>query len=84
MAMNNFLKGPDQSDQNALPFICGEGVYHIVVDIYMRCPEMLKCMLPCLGVFHMTKCLLHCIRIYVKGTGLEDASLESHIWQKYN
>ena len=60
-AMNNFLKVLPQLDQRSMPVFCDEGVYRLVVEIYLKCPEKFKSLVPCLGGFHMAKCLQHSI-----------------------
>ena len=57
-AMINFVKLP-----------CDECVYRIVVDIYTKCLEKFKALVPCLDGFYMWKCLEHCIGKYIKDTG---------------
>ena len=56
-----------------MQIFCDEVVYRIVVDVYITCPEKFRALAPCLGGFHMGKCLEHCIVKYIKDTGLEDA-----------
>ena len=80
-AMNNFLKVLPQLDQRSMPVFC-DGVYRLVVEIYLKCPEKFKPLVPCLGGFHMAKCLQHCIGKYIKGTGLDDVLLETNIFGK--
>ena len=75
-AMINFVKVLEQLDQKSMPIFRDEGVYRKVVNIYIKCPEKFKTLVPCLGGFHMRKCLEHCIGKNIKGTGLEDALIE--------
>ena len=65
-----------------MPVFCDEGVYRLVVEIYLKCPEKFKPLVLCLGGFHMAKCLQHCIGKYIKGTGLDDVLLETKIFDK--
>ena len=46
------------------------------MDIFIKCPEKFKALVPCLGGLYMGNCLGHCIGKYIKGTGLEDALIE--------
>ena len=79
--MINSVKVLEQLDQKLIPIFCDEDVHHIVVDIYIKCPEKFKALVLCLGGFHMGKCLEHCIDKYIKGTGLEDGLIECKlIW----
>ena len=50
-----------------------------MVDIYIKCPDKFKALVPYLGGFHMGKCLEHCIGKYIKSTGLEDALIECEL-----
>ena len=59
-AMINFVKLP-----------CDEGVYRIVVEIYINCLEKFKALVPCLDGFYMWKCLEHCIGKYIKDALIE-------------
>ena len=72
-AIINFVK---VLDQKSMPSLCDECVYRIMVDIYIKCHEKFKVLVPCLGGFHTGKCLKYCIGKYIKGTGLEDVLIE--------
>ena len=41
-AMINVVKVLEQLDQKSIPIFCDEDVHHIVVDIYIKCPEKFK------------------------------------------
>ena len=81
-AMKNFIKVLQQLDQKALPILCDEGVYRIVVDIYLKCHNEFKMLVPCLRGFHMAKCVQHCIGKYIRGSGLDDALVETQVFGK--
>ena len=81
-AMKNFIKVLQQLDRKALPIFCGEGVYRIVVDIYLKCPNEFKMLVPCLRGFHMAKGVQHCIGKYIRGSGLDDALVETQVFRK--
>ena len=49
-----------------MPVFCDEGVYPLVAEIYLKCPE----------------CLQHCIGKYIKCTRLDDILLETNIFGK--
>ena len=70
-----------QLDQKALPIFCVEVVYNSVVEIYLKCPNEFKMLVPCLRGFHMVKCVQHCIGKYIRGSGL-DSRGNSSIWGK--
>ena len=80
--MKNFINVLQQLDQKALLIFCVEGVYRIVVDIYLKCPNEFKMLLPCVGRFHMVKCMHHCIGKYIQGSGLDDALVETQVFGK--
>ena len=83
--MLNFLKVLDQPQQEALPVFCEEGVFRIVVDIYLQRPEQFKQLIPMLGGFHTAKCVEHCIRKYIGGGGIDDILKEAkNVWYKDN
>ena len=52
-AMINFVKVLEQLDEKSMPIFCDQGVYRIVVGIYIKCPEKFKALVPCLGGFCM-------------------------------
>ena len=79
-AMRNFVKIADQLEQKSLPLFCDEGVFRIVVDIFLQHPLQFQSLVPCLGGFHMAKCAQHCIGKYIRGSGLEDSLLETSIF----
>ena len=79
-AINNFLKGVEQLHQEDLPVFCDERVFRIMIDIYLKCPGKFKKLFPMLGVFHMTKCVQHCIGKYIKGSGLADSLVETNVF----
>ena len=72
-AMKNFVNVANQLERDHLPVFCDEEVYRIVLDIYLRCPQEFSKLIPMMGEFHMTKCVLHCIGKYIKGSELEDS-----------
>ena len=51
--LRNFGKLAERLKQKTLPFVCDEGVYHIVVDIYKHNPEIFRNLFPMLGTFQM-------------------------------
>ena len=55
--------------QKSLPIFCDEGVFRLVLNIYLKRPEESKKLVPMLGGFHTAK-----------GTGLEDAVLEAGVF----
>ena len=81
-AMNNFINMLKQLDQNALSLFCDDGFYQIIVDIYLKCPEKFKQLIPCMGSFHMAKCVQHCIGKYMSRSVIEDAFLKQLLDKK--
>ena len=78
--MLNFIKVLQQLKQQSFPVSCDEGVFRIMLDVYLKCPEKFKDLVPMLGGFHMAKCVQRYIGKYVQGTGLEDALVETGIF----
>ena len=66
--------------QDVLPFACDEGVYHLVIDIYMHNPHIFKNLFPMLGTFHMAKNACRCAGKFLRGSGIEDSLIESEIF----
>ena len=66
--------------QKSLPIFCDEGVFRLVLNIYLKRPEESKKLMPMLGGFHTAKCVQRCIGKFIKGTGLEDALVEAGVF----
>ena len=58
---------------------CNEGVFRLVLNIYLKHPQEFK-NLVMLGGFHTAKCVQKWIGQYIKGTGLEDALVETGLF----
>ena len=54
-AMLNFSKLLNQLEQKTLPIFCDEGVFRIVLNIYLKNAEKFRDLVPMLGGFHMAK-----------------------------
>ena len=78
--MLNSIKVLQQLKQQSFPVSCDEGVFRIMLDVYLKFPEKFKDLVPMLGGFHMAKCVQRYIGKYVQGTGLEDALVETGIF----
>ena len=59
--MLNMTKFASQLDQKILPVYCDEGVFRIVIDIYLQRRNQSQNLIPILGSFYTAKCLEHCI-----------------------
>ena len=81
-AKKNFIKVLQQLDQEAFSIFCDEGVYQIIVDIYLKCPNEFKVFVPCLRGFHMAKCVKHCTGDCIRGSGLDEAFVETQVFGK--
>ena len=79
-AMLNYVKLLNQLEQKTLPIFCDEGVFRLVLNIYLKRPQQFKDLVPMLGGFHMAMCVQRCIGKYIKGTGLEDALVETGVF----
>ena len=53
-AMQNYVKLLNQLKQKSLPIFCDEGIFRPVLNIYLKCPEEFKNLVPMLGGFHTT------------------------------
>ena len=71
-AMKNFNIVLKQLEQDAFPVFCDEGVFRIVLNIYLKKQDEFSNLIPMLGGFHMVKCVLHCIGKFMKGSGLDN------------
>ena len=78
--MKKFVALAEHLDQNAIPVFCDEGVFRLVLNIFLKKQSEFKCLIPMLGGFHMAKCVLHCIGKYLNGCGLEDGLVEINIF----
>ena len=80
-AMQNYVKLQNQLKQKLLPIFSYEGVFRLVLNIYLKLPEEFKNLVPMLGGFHTAKCVQRCIGKYIKETGLEDALVETGVFR---
>ena len=83
-ALQNFQKVRHQLNptQTAIPVVCDEGVYHIVMDELMHEPDAFNDVHAVMGMFHFTKVILRCAGRYLRGSGIEDALIEQDIFGK--
>ena len=79
-AMVNFTKLVKQLKQDALPLFCDEGVFRIMIDIYLQKQDQFKSIIPMLGGFHTAKCFEHCIGKYIQGSGLEQSLKQTRVF----
>ena len=70
--MKKFVALAEHLDKNAISAFCDEGVFRLVLNIFLKKQSEFKCLNPMLGGFHMAKCVLHCIGKYLNGYGLKD------------
>ena len=83
-AMRNFVCFAGHLDQTLFPAFCGEGVFRIILDIFLRCPVEFKSLLPMLGGIYMAKCVEHCIGKFVSGCISEGVRLDSVVLENIN
>ena len=79
-AMQNYVRLLSQLQQKSLLIFCNEGVFRLVLNIYLKRPEEFKNLVSMLGGFHTAKCVQRCIGKYIKRTGLEDALVEAGVF----
>ena len=56
---------------------CDEGIYSLVVQIWLEKPEFFQDIFPMLGTFHTAKAAFKCAGKYVRGSGIKDAFIET-------
>ena len=64
--MLNFVKVAKDLNQDALPVLCDEGAFRILVDIYLQHKDEFYMLIFILGAFHTAKCVEHCIGKYIQ------------------
>ena len=69
-------------DQKVFPLVCDEGVFKVVVDIILAEPDEFADIFPVLGGFLTQKILLRCCGTYISGCGLNDALIETDIYEE--
>ena len=68
--------------QYVIPVFCDEGVFHTVADILMAEPVSFADIHGMMGMFHWVKVLLKCAGRYLRGSGIEDALIETEVFGK--
>ena len=67
--------------QHLLFVFCDEGVYCIVTEIILKQPEHFRNVVPMMGGFHMAKAAMHCVGKSLRGSGMEDAFIETETFE---
>ena len=80
-ALYNLANVANQLQQHCLPVFCDEGVYCIVTEIFLKQPEHFQNLVPVMGGFHMAKAAMHCVGKYLRGSGIEDALVETEAFR---
>ena len=75
-----FKKTASDLQQKVLPVFCDEGVYHLVIKIFLDKPHLFDNLCFMLGSFHMAKAALKCAGKILKGSGVEVAMIETGIY----
>ena len=78
-AMLNMTKLASQLDQKILTMYCDEGVFRIVIDIYLQRQNQFQNFIPMLGSFRTAKCLEHCIGKYIHDTGIDNCLSQTKV-----
>ena len=68
--------------QSIIPIICDEDVFHTVADIMMAEPKFFSNVHGMMGMFHWVKILMKCAGRYLKGSGIDDALIETQVFGK--
>ena len=79
-AMQYYVKLLNQLKQKSLPKFCDEGVFRLVLNIYLKCPKDFMDLVPMSCAFRTAKCVQRCIGKYIKGKGLEDPLVETDVF----
>ena len=74
---HNLANVDNQLQQHRLPVVCDEVVYCILTAIFLKQPEHFRNLVPMKSGFHMAKAAMHCIGKYLRGSGMEDAFVET-------
>ena len=69
-----------QLRQEILPLWSDEGVFNIIVDIFLHEPEKFLDLFPCMGPFHWCRVGLRVAGKLLKGTEIDDAMVECGIF----
>ena len=80
-ALYNLANVANQLQQHGLPVFCDKGVYCIVTEIFLKQPEHFRNLVPMMGSFHMAKAAMHCVGKYLRGSGMEDAFVETETFE---
>ena len=78
--LRNLSSLADTLTQDTLPFVCDEGVYQYVIDIYCNNPDIFQNLFPMLGSFHMAKNAMRCAGKFLRGSGIEDGLIELEVF----
>ena len=78
-AMLNMTKLASQLDKKILTMYCDEGVFRIVIDIYLQRQNQFQNFIPMLGSFRTAKCLEHCIGKYIHDTGIHNCLSQTKV-----
>ena len=78
--LENFQSVVKQLRQEVLPLWSDEGVFNIIVDIFLHEPEKFLDLFPCMGPFHWCRVGLRVAGKLLKGTGIDDAMVECGIF----
>ena len=76
-ALYNLANVANQLQQHCLPVFCDEEVYCIVTEIFLKQDEHFRNLVPMMGGFHLAKVTMHCVGKYLRGSGMEDAFVET-------
>ena len=67
------------ANQMILPVYCNEGVFRILIKIYIQRQNQFKPLIPMLGGFHTKKCSEHCVEKYIEETGIDDCLSQTNV-----
>ena len=78
--MLNFVKRSNRLDQETQPLFCDEGVFRIVLDIYLQKKFEFCNIIPVLEGFHTAEYVEHCIGKYIQGSCIEESLRQTQLF----
>ena len=80
--MKNSIQLVRQLKQDVFPLFCNEGVFRMLVDIFLQKQDQFQNLIQTLGDFCTAKCLKHGIGLYIRRSALRSLLIwaNTHIW----
>ena len=78
--MKNSIQLVRQLKQDVFPLFCNEGVFRMLVDIFLQKQDQFQNLIQTLGDFCTAKCLKHGIGLYIRRSALEESLRQTPIF----